>query len=170
MSEAQVIHNSTKNASNVVRSAARRVFGTAEQKIRKVFNDLRRKGHSSVQPFSVGHVERRMREFAAANSIELAEGDMYMSVKGITHARRGTKIRSGKAVSEKAIARFPKNRNTMDLYYDGKVFVYTNYKNKFIVHPNYELKMEGGKVRKVNFVTASKAGRDEFNLPKYRKI
>ena len=170
MSETQIIHNSTKNTSNVVRTAARRVFGTAEQKIRKVFNDLRRQGHSFVQPFSVGHVEKRMREFAAANSIELAGGDMYMSVKGITHARRETKIRSGKAVSERAIVKFPNSRSKMDLYYDGKVFVYTNYRNKFIVHPNYELKMEGGKVRKVNFVTASKAGREEFKLPKYIKI
>lgn len=36
---------------------------------------------------------------------------------------------------------FPSSRKTMDLFYDGKNFIYTDYNAKFIVHPNYELKI-----------------------------
>ena len=62
MSETQPMHNSARIASNAMRAAARRMFGTAEQKIRNVYNDFRRQWHSYVQPFSVWHVENRMRD------------------------------------------------------------------------------------------------------------
>ena len=59
----------------------------------------------------------------------------------------------------------------MDLFYDGSVFVYTDYKAKFIVHPNYEIKTPKGKTNKVNFITATKVtDSNEFRLPKYRRI
>ncbi len=164
------IYNTKKNATNSVRASFRRVFGTAENKIRSVFNDIRTKGYSSVQPFSVGHVEKRMQDFAKVNGIEIADGDMYMSVKGITHAQRVTKVRDGFAVSERDMEQFPSKRAQMDLFYDGVKIVYTDYQNKFIVHPNYTLKISQGKTKKVNFVTAGKAGRGEFNLPKYKRI
>ena len=120
MSETRPMHNSARIASNAMRAAARRMFGTAEQKIRNVYNDFRRQWHSYVQPFSVWHVENRMRDFATANNIKLTDGDMYMSVKGITHARRTTKVGSGKAVTENAISKFPNSRSRMDLYCDLK--------------------------------------------------
>ena len=55
--------------------------------------------------------------------------------------------------------------------YDGKCFIYTNGVSKFIVHPNYEIKISRGKVKVVNFITATKIKDPaEFTLPKYIKI
>lgn len=166
-----VTHNTQKNLSNATRVLTLRVRETAEQKILAVFDSIKRRGYSTARPFSVGHVERRMRDFAKANNIEIAEGDMYMSVKGLTHARRGTKIRDGIDVSEKDLAEFPSKRNQMDLFYDGSKFIYTDYKNKFIIHPNYTLRMESGKIKKVNFITAGKV-KDvkDFNNTRYIKV
>ena len=138
-----------RTTGNVVRNASFRVVGTAAQKIRSIFRSLRRDGISKALPFSVGHVEKRMRDFANANGIAIANGDLYMSVKGITHARRPSKIRDGLAVSESDMAEFPKKRSQMDLFHDGTSFIYTDYKNKFIIHPNYELKIDGKKKKKV---------------------
>lgn len=59
----------------------------------------------------------------------------------------------------------------MDLFYDGKAFVYTDYKAKFVIHPNYEIKLPDGRKRKVNFITATKVTDvREFRLPKYKKV
>ena len=147
------------------------MVGTAAQKIRSVFRSLRKEGIAKVQPFSVGHVERRMRDFANANGISIADGDLYMSVKGITHARRPSKIRDGIAVSERDMAEFPNKRPRMDLFYDGTNFIYTDYKNKFIIHPNYELKISGTKKKKVNFVTSGKVtDPTDFNNTRYRRV
>lgn len=143
----------------------------AARKIRDVITDIKRRGFSTVSPFSVGRLEKRMTDFAKSNGITLGSKSLYMGPKSISHATRATKVRDGLAVSGLTLARFPSNRSKMSLFYDGKVFVYTDYKSKFIIHPNYEIKMKGGKTRKVNFITASKV-RDpnEFNLPKYKKV
>lgn len=59
----------------------------------------------------------------------------------------------------------------MDLFYDGKSFVYTDYKTKYIIHPNYKMKIDRKKISKVNFVTAGRvADPNEFKLKKYIKV
>ena len=66
---------------------------------------------------------------------------------------------------------FPLKRFSMDLYYDGAAFVYTDYKTKYIISPAYELSFADGKVEKVTFVTASaNVDRTEFKINKYKKI
>lgn len=61
----------------------------------------------------------------------------------------------------------------MDLYFDkddGK-FVYTNGVAKFIISPNYQIKLNRNKIRVINFITATRISDDsEFNLVKYQKI
>ena len=59
----------------------------------------------------------------------------------------------------------------MDLYYDGNCFIYTDGVSKFIVHPNYKMKISREVVKIVNFITATKIKDSaEFSLPKYQKI
>ena len=59
----------------------------------------------------------------------------------------------------------------MDLYYDGECFIYTNGRSKFIIHPNHEIKICRGKVKVVNFITATKVKDPvEFTIKKYVKI
>ena len=89
----------------------------------------------------------------------------------MTHARRPSKLRDGKASSEQDIIEFPEKRKNMDLFYDGNAYIYTDYRNKFIINPNYELKIGKGKVMKVNFVTAGKVtDPSEFSNPRYRRV
>ena len=66
---------------------------------------------------------------------------------------------------------FPQNRFQMNLYYDGECFIYTDGTSKFIVHPNYKMKVSRELVANVNFITATRVKDPaEFTLPKYRKI
>lgn len=59
----------------------------------------------------------------------------------------------------------------MDLYYDGECFIYTDGVSKFIVHPNYKMKVSREHVKLVNFITATRIKDPmEFTLPKYKKI
>ena len=59
----------------------------------------------------------------------------------------------------------------MDLYYDGECFIYADGHSKFIIHPNYKIKINREHVKLVNFITATKVKDPaEFTLPKYRKI
>ena len=65
----------------------------------------------------------------------------------------------------------PQNRFSMDLYFDGDCFIYTDGQSKFIVHPNYKMKISREIVKQVNFITATKVKDPmEFTLPKYQKI
>ena len=142
-----------------------------EELIAAILNDISQKGFSSVMPFSIGSVEIRMSQFAAANGIELASNELYMSAKQLQHSMRTSKYAKGLVVDASELIAFPQNRFSMELYYDGECFIYTDGLSKFIVHPNYKMKISRELVAKVNFITATKVKDPaEFTLPKYREI
>lgn len=143
---------------------------TIESLIVTVLGDIRQKGYSSVRPFSIGKVEVRMQQFAQANAVTLASDELYMSAKQLQHCMRASKATKGLVVADADLIGFPQNRFQMDLYYDGECFIYTDGQSKFIVHPNYKMKISRELVEQVNFITATRVKDPaEFTLPKYRK-
>ncbi len=144
---------------------------TIESQIASVLSDIHQKGYSSVQPFSIGKVEERMVLFAQANAITLASDELYMSAKQLQHCMRASKGAKGLVVDDADLINFPKNRFLMDLYYDGECFIYTDGLSKYIVHPNYQMKLSREIVKLVNFITATKrTDKKEFNGKRYIKI
>ena len=142
-----------------------------ESQIAAVLNDIHKKGYSSVQPFSVGKVEERMMLFAQANAVTLASDELYMIAKQLQHSMRASKAAKGLVVADADLIGFPQSRIQMDLYYDGECFIYTDGLSKFIIHPNYKIKISRELVANVNFITATRIKDPaEFTLPKYRKI
>lgn len=64
-----------------------------------------------------------------------------------------------------------RNRFRMDLYYDGECFIYTDGTSKFIIHPNYQIKVNRETLKLVNFITATRrTDKKEFNGKRYIKI
>ena len=142
-----------------------------ESQIAAVLSDIHQKGYSSAQPFCIGKVEQRMLLFAQTNAIILASDELYMSAKQLQHCMRASKAMKGLVVTDADLIGFPQNRFQMDLYYDGECFIYTDGQSKFIIHPNYQMKVSRELVAKVNFITATKVKDPaEFTLPKYQKI
>ena len=142
-----------------------------ESLIASVLSDIRQKGFSFLQPFSIGKVEKRMKLFAQANAVILASDELYMSAKQLQHCMRASKATKGLVVDDADLIGFPQNRFKMDLYYDGECFIYTDGQSKFIVHPNYKMKISRELVVNVNFITATRVKDSaEFTLPKYKKI
>ena len=142
-----------------------------ELQIAAVLSDIRKKGFSSVQPFSIGKVEERMALFAQVNAITLASDELYMSAKQLQHCMRASKATKGLVVTDADLIGFPQNRFQMDLYYDGECFIYTDGQSKFIIHPNYKMKVNREEVKLVNFITATRrTDKKEFNGKRYVKI
>jgi len=142
-----------------------------EELIKAVLADISRKGFSSIQPFSIGKVEQRMLLYAQTNNVTLGSDDLYMSAKQLQHCMRASKNAKDLVVSESDLIGFPQKRFTMDLYFDGECFIYTDGQSKFIVHPNYKMKVSRELVAHINFITATKVKDPmEFTLPKYKKI
>ena len=145
--------------------------GTIEEIIAIVLTDIRIKGFSTQQPFIIGEVENRMLCFAQQNGITLGCESLYMSPKQLQHSMRQSKSQKDLVVEEIELIKFPKTRFGMDLYYDGECFIYTNGRSKFIIHPNYEIKISRDKYKVVNFITATKVKDPaEFTIKKYTKI
>jgi len=144
---------------------------TIESQIAAVLSDIRQKGYSSTQPFAIGKVEERMILFAQANAVTLASDELFISAKQLQHSMRASKATKGLVVTDADLIGFPKNRFQMDLYYDGECFIYTDGQSKFIIHPNYKMKISRELVANVNFITATRVKDPaEFTLPKYQKI
>ena len=144
---------------------------SVETLIATVLSDIRQKGYSSIQPFDIGEVEERMLSFAQVNGATLACDRLYMSAKQLQHCMRASKDAKGLVVSEDELIRFPQSRFQMDLYYDGECFIYTDGVSKFIVHPNYKMKVSREMVKLVNFITATRrTDKKEFNGKRYIKI
>ena len=112
-----------------------------------------------------------MINFALANAVTLASDELYMSAKQLQHCMRASKAAKGLVVNDADLIGFPQNRLQMDLYYDGECFIYIDGTSKFIVHPNYKMKISREIVAQVNFITATRLKDPaEFTLPKYHKI
>lgn len=112
-----------------------------------------------------------MLRFAHANDISLASDELYMSAKQLQHCMRASKASKGLVVADADLIGFPQNRLQMELYYDGECFIYTDGISKFIVHPNYKMKISREIVVQVNFITATRVKDPaEFTIPKYHKI
>jgi hypothetical protein len=142
-----------------------------ESQIAAVLSDIHQKGFSSVQPFIIGKVEQRMLLFAQANAVTLASDELYMSAKQLQHCMRASKNAKGLVVADIDLICFPQNRFQMDLYYDGECFIYTDGLSKFIIHPNYKMKVNREEVKLVNFITATRrTDKKEFNGKRYIKI
>lgn len=141
-----------------------------ESKIAEVLSDIRQKGFSPVQPFAIGKVETRMMLFAQINGILLGSDDLYISAKQLRHCLRPSKVEKGLSVNDTELIDFPAKRFRMDLYYDGECFIYTDGLSKFIVHPNYKMKVNREEVKFVNFITVTRrTDKKEFN-GRYIKI
>ena len=144
---------------------------SVEQLIATVLTDIQQKGYSSIQPFDIGEVEERMMLFAQANGVMLGSDRLYMSAKQLQHCMRASKDAKGLVVLPDELIRFPKERYQMDLYYDGECFIYTNGVSKFIVHPNYKMKVNRDIIKLVNFITATRrTDKKEFNGKRYIQI
>lgn len=136
-------------------------------KIRAVLYDIKTYGYSKRNPFSVGKVEKRMSDYAQRNGIELGSKNIYMSAKSITHAQRLTKQSKRLSVADYELIHFPNSRKRMKLYFDHNVdikkrnFIYVSNKSKFVIHPNYEIKLKNGKKKVVNFITAQRLNKEE---------
>lgn len=136
----------------------------AKENIMAVLSDIKAQGFSQMSPFKIGSIEKRMSDFAKLNGIELGSNDIYMSSSAIAHATRESKKTKGLTVSDTDLASFPSKRKKMDLYYDSRTenFTYTDGKSKYIVHPNYSIKLASRKKKVVNFITAQKLDEHEI--------
>ena len=142
-----------------------------EELIATVIKDIHHQGYSSISPFSIGKIEQRMLLYAQTRGIALGGDDIYMSAKQLRHCMRPSKQEKGLVVSDEELVAFPNERFQMDLYYDGECFIYANGQSKFIIHPNYKMKINREHVEMVNFITATRVKDPaEFTLPKYIKI
>lgn len=153
------------------KSVVKKKIETASDKIRGVFDEINKNGFSKAQPFSIGLVEERMIDFSKENGIDIPSKKIFISSKSISHSVRHSKSAKELSVSQKDIINFPQKRRKMDLYYDGKGFIYTDYKTKYIINHNYEIKIKGKKSNRVCFITAGRVtDANEFKLKKYTKI
>ncbi len=131
---------------------------SASETIRNVFADIEKYGFSKQKPFIIGAVEERMRQYADENNIELGSSDVYMSSRSLSHSEREHKVNIGKAVEKEEIIAFPMTRHKMEMSYDGEAFIFTNGNAKFVIHPNYEIKIDRKKTKRVVFITATQLG------------
>lgn len=90
-----------------------------------------------------------MKKYAEEHKIELGSLDVYMSSHSLSHAEREHKVIVGKAVSKDDIIAFPITRHKMEMSFDGEAFIFTDGRAKYVIHPNYEIKLERKRTKKV---------------------
>lgn len=162
--------NMTANQGSVLRGPT--IEQQVEQNITKVYDDFETYGYSRMQPFYIAKVEKRMQDFAKAHNIPIAGDEIYMSAERLGHGRRTSKVAKGIAATKQEMITFPKRMKSMRLYHDkkGDRFVYRDGRIKYVIDPNYEIKISRKKTKKAVFITATTTNGKEFLLPDFTEI
>ena len=105
---------------------------TIEEVISQVLADIRQKGFSAIQPFSIGKMEVRMSQFAQINQVTLASDELYMSAKQLQHCMRASKSAKGLVVD------------------DAEAHTYINSYIRMITNTTYDYKIDEPGHFKVN--------------------
>ena len=130
-------------------------------------------GHASkdaqMAPLNIGTAPQAIIDYAKRNKIALFSDEIYITTKGIEHAFRESKIAKGIAVSKDELLDFVKNRDSYAIYYDPGMgdFIFATTKAKFIVRPNYKLKINKTKIAVLNYITATRINTTPQNAFRY---
>lgn len=123
---------------------------------------------------SIGDVDYDMQRYADENGIFIATEKEYITSSQILHASRKIHREEGLYVGDEELKNFPRNRRKMDLYYDTdkKNFIYTDYINKYIVHPGKVIKTHEKGVQRTYFITGMKLkpGNNEFTMSNHVRV
>lgn len=142
-------------------------------RMKTMLADIRTKGFSKKPPFSVGKVDEAIVTYARDRGLTLENDEIFFTSKSLAHTLRDSKAQKNLAVSESDLIDFPANRHKMSIYFDSEHdnFIHVDSKNKFILQPNYQIKLSTGKKKVVKFITAQKLNPNElFKEKKYTKI
>lgn len=131
----------------------------AVDKIQEVYRDIDNgvKRPKIARPFAVGLVDKEIKTYALVNNIDLGSGFMYMTFSKIKRAFRKSKPVE-KRISRQDLANFPLSYHSMHIYYQNSSgsFIYTDYRNYFILSPIYSLNDRGSKRKLTLQISASK--------------
>ncbi len=144
-------------------------LNSAQRKVVEWLRRIESKRLGDGEAISIGRIEPRMKRYAENNPdyhIDLPSAHLYFTSNHVKHLHRDFKRNNNKAVSDEDLINFIKRRKGMDLYFDslkGKhAFIYTDYKTKYIVEYQYDLKIRRKRVKKAFVITAGKANEHEF--------
>lgn len=139
------------------------IIETSAKRVKEVANIIIKNGyHSSreaqMPPLNIGSVSSSITDYAEKNQIDLDSHDIYVTTKSIEHTFRESKVSKGIAVTVDELVDFVKNRNNYAIYYDPAMgdFIFATSKAKFIVRPNYKLKINKEKKSVFNYISATR--------------
>ncbi len=158
------------NQDNTLETSATRVGEVANIIIKNGYHSSRK---AQMPPLNIGRVPSAIIEYANKNKVDLDSNDIYITTKGIEHSLRESKVSKGIAVTVNELVDFVKNRNDYAIYYDPGMgdFIFATSKAKFIVRPNYKMKVNKEKVSTLNYISATRIiGRLSDNVGGYIKI
>lgn len=151
-------HNSEANKNDQAET-----IESAVKQVEEVANIIVKNGyHSSSEaqmpPLNIGAVPSLIVEYATQNQISLGSSDLYITTKGIEHTIRESKVAKGINIAVSELIDFVKNRDNYTIYFDSAMgdFIFATSKAKFIVRPNYKMKI--GKEKRVvfNYISATR--------------
>lgn len=143
------------NQSEAIEACAKRVEEVANIIIKNGYHSSR---EAQMPPLNIGSVSSVITDYAEKNQIDLDSHDLYITTKGIEHTLRESKELKGIAVTVDELVDFVKNRNDYAIYYDPAMgdFIFATSKAKFIVRPNFKMKINKEKKSVFNYISATR--------------
>lgn len=143
------------NQTEIIEASAKRVEEVANIIIKNGYHSSR---EAQMPPLNIGTISSDITDYAEKNQIDLDSHDLYITTKGIEHTLRESKELKGIAVTVDELVDFVKNRNDYAIYYDPAMgdFIFATSKAKFIVRPNFKMKINKEKKSVFNYISATR--------------
>ena len=129
----------------------------ASNAIKQIFEDVHSLGHPQTgSPIKIGKLPFDIKlAFKNITNKDIICADTYTSSKALLHHRGGQKAANGKETPESDLIAMPKLIASMDVYENTGALIFTDYKNKYIVEVNKEIKLNGNKSKVCCHISSS---------------
>lgn len=145
-------------SSNKLIEVHERIAAAASARLKQILEDKIKYGYSKdANAFKFGKLSNdAARKFEEITGIVIKNKDIYTGQKAMFHHRGGQKAEANKESSFEDIINMPLNIGKMDAYVHTGAIIFTDYKNKFVLKPNEEVRISKEKVIVTNHISSSK--------------
>lgn len=147
------------------------IISKATEVIKRMRADVEKQGYSKEPIFQLYVVTPDVKQaYEALTGTKITNPAIFSTYGSMSHHKTGDKAKKGKVLTWDDREDIPKDLPTMDVYVHTGALIYTDYKKKIVVKPEYKYKNSDKQIIAFHVSSSLVTDKNAFGNPEYKKI